>query len=56
MVYDPKTFELFHQLTEEGKVAYQQLLERAADEILFRHEHPVKWIVQKISEKFEKNS
>lgn len=44
MVYDPKTFQLCHELTEEGKAAYQGLLEKAADDILLRHQHPLRWL------------
>jgi len=45
MAYDEETLEALHPLTEQGKQQYQQLLERKADEILFKHQHPLKWAV-----------
>ena len=50
MVYYTDTYVLCHELTEEGKELYQKLLEAAADEILFKHEHPVKWLIQKFKD------
>lgn len=45
MVYDTETLEALHGLTEEGEVEYRKMLERAADELLFKSQHPVKWLV-----------
>lgn len=42
MVYDSETYEICHHLTKDGKKRYREILEKAADEILWRHEHPVK--------------
>ena len=41
-----------HELTEEGKKNYSDLLEKGADEILFKHQHPLKWVVLKVKELF----
>lgn len=43
MVYDTKTLEPLHGLTEQGIISYQMLLGRKADEILFRHKHPIRY-------------
>ena len=48
MVYDTKTLKPLHPLTEEGKQAYAQMLERAADEILFKSKHPFKYWTRRI--------
>lgn len=53
MVLDEELRPL-HQLTESGKEHYRAFLEEKADEILFKHKHPVKWIAQKIKSCFEK--
>ena len=49
MVYDAKTFEILHGLTNEGEENYHKMLEEKADEILFKHQHPFKWMLIKIS-------
>lgn len=43
MVYDSKTFQNLHNLTDEGLQNYRDMLEREADRILYRHEHPFKY-------------
>ena len=43
-----------HGLTEEGKKNYSNLLEKVADEILFKHQHPLKWVIEKTKEMFRK--
>lgn len=50
MVYNSKTFEICHKLTEEGKEAYRKLLEKEADEILFKKFHPFLYIISKIKD------
>ena len=52
MAYDTYTLEVLHGLTPEGEEHYHQMLEEKADEILFKHEHPLKWAVKTIVEKF----
>jgi len=52
MVYMSDTFEPCHGLTETGKAEYEKLLGLAADEILFRHAHPVKYVLARIAEFF----
>ena len=42
-----------HALTEYGKEVYRDYIEKKADEILFKHEHPLKWIVMKAKELFD---
>ena len=39
-----------HELTEEGKKNYNDFLEKAADEILFKHQHPFKWMLSKMKD------
>ena len=46
MAYD-EDLRPCHGLSKEGKASYEKMLERKADEILFKHEHPFKWFVQK---------
>ena len=48
MVYETKTLELCHKLTEEGEREWRILLERKADEILFRAKHPLKYWAQRL--------
>lgn len=48
MVYYSKTLETLHELTEQGKVEYQKMLDAAADDILFRAQHPIKWLFSRI--------
>lgn len=50
MAYDTKTLEILHGLSQEGQIEYQKMLERKADEILFKHQHPFKWTAMKIAE------
>ncbi len=52
MVYDAKTYVCLHKLTDKGKENYEAMLEAVADEILFRHEHPVRWMLEKIKKYF----
>lgn len=40
MVYDKKTLQVYHKLTKQGEEAYRELLEKEADKILFKHQHP----------------
>ena len=54
MVYKTKTLELCHKLTKDGEEAYQELLKKEADEILFKHQHPILWILGKIYDLFKK--
>lgn len=53
MVLDEKLRPL-HELTEDGKRKYIDLLEKTADEILFKHQHPLKWAIMKAKEIFNK--
>ncbi len=53
MVYDSKTYVCLHKLTDKGKENYEAMLEAAADEILFRHQHPFRWMLQKMKEIFQ---
>ena len=46
MVLDEELRPL-HELTKEGKEEYSNFLEAVADEILFKHQHPFKWLMQK---------
>ena len=41
-----------HPLTQVGEENYRKMLERKADEILFKHKHPLKWAVQKVQSIF----
>lgn len=50
MVYDSKTFEILHGLTPEGEEEYRKMLEHEADMILFRHEHPLRWLLLRLKE------
>jgi len=50
MVYYADTLKLCHEPTQLGKEEYQKFLEAKADEILFKHEHPVKWALGKAKE------
>lgn len=47
MVYNTKTFEILHELTEDGMIAYQKMLEEEADKILYKKDHPVKALIRK---------
>ena len=48
MVYETDTLKICHPLTKEGEREYRLLLERKADEILFKSLHPVKYWVRRI--------
>ena len=52
MVYDSKTFQNLHNLTEEGLENYRNMLENEADMILLRHEHPFAYWWRKVKEIF----
>jgi hypothetical protein len=49
MVYYNKTLIPCHKLTKEGALKYHLLLEKKADEILYRHQHPFKWFFEKMT-------
>lgn len=51
MVYDSKTYKPLHDLTKEGREIYERMLESAADEILERNEHPIRYYFRRILEK-----
>ena len=51
MVYEEKSWRLCHELTEQGKEVWQQMLEAEADRILWKHQHPVKAAVGWLKEK-----
>lgn len=44
MVLDEETLMPLHEMTEEGKQKYREYLEYRADEILFKNEHPLKYL------------
>lgn len=44
MVYDANTLKALHPLTDEGKAAYEEMLQEKADEILFQDNHPFKYV------------
>lgn len=52
MVYDSETFQNLHNLTEEGLENYRNMLEKEADRILFKHQHPFAYWWQKFKELF----
>ena len=43
MVLDENLIPM-HPLTPKGEEEYRQFLESVADEILFKHQHPFKWL------------
>ena len=49
MAFDEELRPL-HKLSKSGEQAYRKMLEQKADEILFKHEHPIKWFIEKIKE------
>ena len=53
MVID-KELRPLHQLTRIGEQNYRKMLEAEADEILFKHQHPFKWAIQKTKDIFAK--
>jgi len=50
MVYDSETLEVLHGLTERGETEYRKMLETAADDILYRSEHPFRWFAERVRE------
>ena len=48
MVYDTKTLQVLHRLTEEGKEHYQEFLEKEADKILYKAAHPIKYRMEAV--------
>ena len=52
MAYDTKTLEILHGLTLEGQENYQAMLEKKADEILFKSKHPLRWAMSKVKDIF----
>ena len=52
MVYDNDTLNILHKLTANGQIEYDKLLEEKGNEILFKHEHPFKYLIQKAKEMF----
>lgn len=52
MVIDNKELKPLHELTEEGKRNYQKFLEDRADEIIYKSEHPFKYLFGKILDFF----
>lgn len=50
MVYDSETLEALHELTDDGAVEYKKMLEAAADDILYRSEHPFRWFTERVRE------
>lgn len=53
MVLDEELRPL-HKLTSKGEEEYRKFLEQKADEILFKHEHPFKWMMMKVKELINK--
>lgn len=51
MAYDTETLKALHPLTDEGKFAYEKMLQDKADEILFQDEHPFKYVFGFLKEK-----
>ena len=50
MVFETESWRLCHELTEEGREVWHQMLEDEGTQILWRHEHPVRAAVQKVAE------
>ena len=48
MVYYTDSLKTCHDLTSEGWLSYFAMLERRADEILFKHKHPIKYWLQRL--------
>ena len=48
MVYNNKTLKILHPLTKVGEQHYAQMLESAADEILWKAEHPIMALLKAI--------
>ena len=49
MVYETKTMDPCHGLTQEGADMYRLMLELKADEILFKAKHPIRYWFQRLS-------
>ena len=47
MVLDEELRPL-HKLTPKGEEDYRKMLEQKADEILFKHQHPLRWMIDRI--------
>ena len=47
IVYNAKTYKVLHKLTKEGEEHYKELLEKAADQILYADKHPIKAFIKK---------
>ena len=52
MVYYTQTLELCHMPTKIGEKNYRKFLEHEADKILFKHMHPIKWVIMTIKDSF----
>lgn len=52
MVYYTDTLIPCHRLTRSGEIEYRKMLEEKADEILFKHEHPVRYYLGVVREFF----
>lgn len=52
MVIDDKKLIPLHELTEEGERNYQKFLEDRADEIIYKSEHPLKYLFGKLFDFF----
>ena len=48
MVYYKDTLQPLHQLTLAGQETYETILAVKADEILFKHKHPIKYWWQRL--------
>ena len=53
MAFYSDTLEVLHDLTPEGEEHYHKMLEQKADELLFKHQHPVKWLITKAKSLFD---
>ena len=48
MVYYTNTLKPLHELSNAGEELHRKLLEQKADEILFKHKHPIKYWRQRL--------
>lgn len=53
MVYDTNSLKPCHDLTSDGWMSYFAMLERKADEILFKRKHPIKYWWQRLRNLWE---
>lgn len=53
MVLDEE-LKTLHGLTKLGEEAYKKFLEQKADEILFKHQHPLVWACREIRSWFKR--